>query len=545
MKRRAFVPTLAGLLLLTLLMATGCQFASLPQTLGLSDGRGVAQAQAVEPTAIPDEPDSVLSSDTLAAVETALTGIYEEVSPSVVYIQVWARARSPFAPMSGNGPDAGQAPLQQGSGSGFVWDRKGHMVTNNHVVEDAEKIRVTFSDGTVADANLVGANADSDLAVIKVDVPAEQLLPVRLADSDQVAVGQLAVAIGNPFGLESTMTVGIVSALGRSLPVEPESGLGGPTYSIPEVIQTDAPINPGNSGGVLVNDRGEVIGVTTAIVSPVQASAGIGFAVPAAIVEKVVPALIETGSYTYPWLGISGTSLAPGLAEAMGLDAHQRGALIQQVVPGGPAEDAGLRGSSRAVEIEGMEARVGGDVIVALDGRPVKEFEDLVAYLVRSTQVGQEVELTVLRDGRELDVIVTLGARPGDDIAAQPQEAGDPAGQAWLGIRGTTITSEIAGAMELDGDQLGVLVTEVVADSPADLAGLRGSYKPVEIEGERMLLGGDVIVAWGTEPVEDLNGLQELVGASRPGDSVTVTVLRDGATVEIEVTLAARPDSDQ
>ena len=306
-----------------------------------------------------------------------------------------------------------------------MWDRKGHIVTNNHVVEDAERIRVTFSEWTVADATLVGANADSDLAVIQVDVPAEQLLPVRLADSGQVAVGQLVVAIGNLYGLESTMTVGIVSALRRALPVESESLLGGPTYWIPDMIQTDAPINPGNSGGVLASDRGEVIGVTTAIISPVQASAGIGFAVPAAIVEKVVPALIESGSYSYPWVGISGTSLHPELAQAIGLEAEQRGALVQEVVSGGPAEGAGLRGSSRVVRIDGMEARVGGGVIVAFDGQPVKEFEDLVAYLVRSTEVGQEIELTILRDGRERAVTVTLGARPGEDTAAQLQEARD------------------------------------------------------------------------------------------------------------------------
>jgi S1-C subfamily serine protease len=435
--------------------------------------------------------------------------------------------------------------LQQGSGSGFVWDRNGHIVTNNHVVANAERIRVTFADGTVAEATLVGANADSDLAVIKVELPAKRLLPVRLADSAQVTVGQLAVAIGNPFGLENTMTVGIVSALGRSLPVASDNELGGATYSIPDVIQTDAPINPGNSGGVLVNDRGEVIGVTTAIISPVQASAGIGFAVPAAIVEKVVPALIENGSYHYPWLGISGTSLGPELAQAMGLDADQRGALVAEIVPGGPAEEAGLRGSSRQVEIDGMEARVGGDVIVALDGQRVQGFDDLVAHLVRSTEVGQQIELTILRDGRERNVTVTLGTRPGDEDASQPREERNVTGEAWLGISGTTMTSEIAAAMGLESDQRGVLVAEVVAGSPADEAGLRGSYKAVTIDSERLLVGGDVITAWDAEPVQDLDGLQQLVGDAQSSDSVTLTVLRDGAAVEIEVTLAARTADEQ
>jgi 2-alkenal reductase len=285
--------------------------------------------------------------------------------------------------------------------------------------------------------------------------------------------------------------------------------------------------------------------VTTAIISPVQASAGIGFAVPAAIVEKVVPALIENGSYTYPWLGISGTSLVPELAEAMGLDAEQHGALIVEVVPGGPADEAGLRGSSRAVEINGLEARIGGDVIVAINGQPVQEFDDLVAQLVRSTEVGQETELTILRDGRERDVMVTLGARPGDDATVQPQEERDVTGQAWLGITGATMTSEIATAMDLAGDQRGVLVAEVVSGSPADEAGLRGSYKPATIDGERLLVGGDVIVAWGPEPVEDMPGLQQFIADARAGDGVTLTVLRDGVTVEIKVTLAARPAGEQ
>jgi serine protease Do len=215
----------------------------------------------------------------------------------------------------------------------------------------------------------VATDPESDPAVAQVDLPADRLRPVQLADSTQVKVGQLATAFGNPFGLQSTMTVGFVSALGRVLPVDPD-GEHGPSYTLADILQTDAPLNPGNSGGVLVDDAGRVIGVTSAIASPAGASAGIGFAIPSAVVQKVVPALIQTGHYEHPWLGVSGTSLTPELATAMGLTPEQRGALVVHVVPGGPADRAGLRGSDRQVTIEDEQVRPGGDVIVALDGAP-------------------------------------------------------------------------------------------------------------------------------------------------------------------------------
>jgi len=363
-----------------------------------------------------------------------------------------------------------------------------------------------------------------------------------MADSTRVLVGQLAIAIGNPFGLENTMTVGIVSALERSLPAESNSS-DGTSYTIPDVIQTDAPINPGNSGGVLLNDQGEVIGVTSAIVSPVRASAGIGFAVPAAIVQKVVPVLIAKGSYEHPWLGISGTTLDANLAQAMGLEANQRGALVIEVVPGGPAEQAGLQGSDRQVTIDGQERQVGGDVIVALDGQPVKTFDDLVAYLFRSTEVGQKVTLTLLRDGREQQVEVTVAARP----AAQEQASSAagrqavPAGSAWLGIAGLTVSPEVAKAAGLAEDQQGVLIEEVTSGSPADEAGLHGSTEPVTVQGQRLMVGGDVITAWDGHPVTQMEQLRAQVGEAQVGQEVTLTVLRDGEQVQVQVTLEARP----
>ncbi len=342
-----------------------------------------------EPTrAPPDVAIAMTDSVVLAALEGSLQSIYANVNPSVVSIRVGS----------------------SGAGSGFVWDQNGHIVTNNHVVADGGRLAVMFHDGTTVNATVVGTDRDSDLAVLKVSRPAEELKPVTVADSSLVQVGQLVVAIGNPFGLQNTMTVGFVSATGRGLPVDPETE--GVSYSIPDVIQTDASINPGNSGGVLVDSEGRLIGVTSAIVSPVRASAGVGFAVPSAIVKNVVPVLIERGRFEHPWLGLTGTTLTPDLAEAMGLPAGQRGALVIAVVAGGPSASAGLRPSERSVRIENTQVQVGGDVIIAIDGEPILDMDDLIAYLSRSTRVGQTIIMDVLRQGKVEKISVTLGARP-------------------------------------------------------------------------------------------------------------------------------------
>lgn len=356
----------------------------------------------------------------LAALEGTLEHIYTQVNPSVVNVQVEERqvVRSPVLPETPGvqsrrapSPPGAEERIRRGVGSGFVWDTAGHIVTNNHVVAGADRITVTLSDGMAVPATVVGTDPESDLAVAQVDLPAGRLRPVQLADSTRVKVGQLVAAFGNPFGLQSTMTVGFVSALGRALPVDPD-GAHGPSYTIADVLQTDAPMNPGNSGGVLVDDAGRVIGVTSAIVSPAGVSAGIGFAIPSAVVQKVVPVLIQTGHYAHPWLGLSGTSLTPALATAMGLTPEQRGALVVDVVPAGPAGRAGLHGSDRRVTIDDERVRLGGDVIVALDGQPIQGFDDLVTTLARTTEVGQTVSLTVLGHGQEHVVKVTLAARP-------------------------------------------------------------------------------------------------------------------------------------
>jgi 2-alkenal reductase len=326
------------LLLVAVLALSACT-ANLPDALasltGLTSSH-TATAPAAAPAQIaqaaPGTAPVIAGSD----LQEALQSVYKTVNPSVVNIRVTqtASGRSPGTPRTPGLPfgQPGGPRVAQALGSGFVWDQHGHIVTNNHMVDGADQIEVTFYDGLSVSATVVGRDPDSDLAVLKVD-PAKvsTLRPVTVSDSTQVKVGQFTVAIGNPFGLEGTMTFGIVSALGRTLPANNSSDLtaqNAPTYTIPDVIQTDAPVNPGNSGGVLLDLDGRLIGVPSAIESPAGTSAGIGFAIPSAIVQQVVPALIQTGRYEHPWIGISGTTLTSEMAGAMGLPATQRGTLV-------------------------------------------------------------------------------------------------------------------------------------------------------------------------------------------------------------------------
>jgi len=344
------------------------------------------------------QPDVPLAAD---QEELLLEGIYRRASASVVHIRV-GNSTSISAPPT----PYGQEFPQQGEGSGFVWDTAGHIVTNYHVIENADTIEVEFFDGTTVRARLIGGDADADLAVVKVEADASRLHPVRMGDSDRLFVGQRAIAIGNPFGQEWTMTTGIVSALGRTMPS------GNSPYSIPEMIQTDAAINPGNSGGPLLNAQGEVIGVASMIMSGSQSSAGVGFAVPADIVSLVVPVLIERGQYVYSWLGLEGAELNLDLTEAMALPPDTRGALVVSVAQGGPAEQAGLRGSDTTVVVDGTQLAAGGDVITAIGGRPATSMEDIIVYLVKETRPGDQVTLTILRDNVEQTLVVNLAERP-------------------------------------------------------------------------------------------------------------------------------------
>jgi S1-C subfamily serine protease len=341
--------------------------------------------------ALPELPDiDLLDRDNL------LAALYERVSPGVVAI---------LASNAAGGS----------TGSGFVFDQQGHIVTNFHVVEGATAIEVDFSFGLKTRGEIVGTDRDSDLAVIKVNVPSEVLVSIPMGDSDQVRVGQTVVAIGNPFRLSGTMTIGIISAKGRTLESLRQAD-GGNFYTAGDIIQTDAAINPGNSGGPLLNLRGEVIGVNrairttgaTAMGDPVNS--GIGFAISGNIVRRVVPVLISEGRYDYPLLGITSREmLSLDMIEELGLP-RQNGAYVIGITPGGPADQAGVIAGSRPTSFPGLLA--GGDLIVGIDGQPVMSFGEMLSYLINNKSPGEQVNLTIVRAGDEMEVTITLGSRP-------------------------------------------------------------------------------------------------------------------------------------
>ena len=324
---------------------------------------------------------------TLGAVVGSLTAveIFERVEDSVVSISVTL-------------PDG------SAQGSGFVIDDQGHIVTNNHVVEDATSISVTFLDGRSVEAELIGRDVYADLAVVKVESISKSLKPIPLGNSSALKVGEQVVAIGNPFGLSGTMTMGIVSQLGRST-----QAVGG--YLMIDLIQTDAAVNPGNSGGPLLNMKSEVVGVNTMIVSSSGVSEGVGLAIPANTINRVVNSLIEFGSYKHPWVGIRGTDVTPGIAEAMNLP-EAKGFLIIDVSPGSPAEQAGLRGGDQEVSIDGSTMVIGGDVIVGVDDVEARKLNDLLLYTERFKGPGDKVTFEIFRDGRIQSVDMVLGERP-------------------------------------------------------------------------------------------------------------------------------------
>lgn len=352
------------------------------------------------------DPDAIV-----AAFETVLGRIYEDSLNSVVQIRVAQQ----FDPQQGgefvnpfadpNNPD--EDFFSRGEGSGFVWDSQGHIVTNRHVVADADRVTVIFANGSEVEADVVGVDTDSDLAVLKIEFPTDDIVPVQLGDSDEVKVGQTAVAIGNPFSQDFTLTSGIVSAVGRTI------RSGASQYSIPAVIQTDASINPGNSGGPLLNRKGEVIGINTQMISRSGSNSGIGFAVPINVAKTVVPSLIGDGQFDYAWLGISGGTVSGRVAGLMDLPSDTRGALVILLAPDGPAETAGMRASESVERIDGFNVPYGGDVIIGIDGDSIRSMDDLIAYLVANTRPGDVIIMEVMRPGGEVvEIEVTLGTRP-------------------------------------------------------------------------------------------------------------------------------------
>ncbi|MCD4671197.1 MAG: trypsin-like peptidase domain-containing protein [Anaerolineaceae bacterium] len=385
--------------IMALLSIMACQFSISPRVIQ-AEPSATSVVYTPAPTATRDfplveDPVPTLSplESTLDVDQERLASLYERVNPGVVSIQV--------------ATDQGNA-----QGSGFVFDGLGHIVTNYHVVEGGTEFEVDFPSGYKVRGEVVAFDLDSDLAVIRVEVPAEELNPLPLGDSSQLRVGESVVAIGNPFGLDSTITLGIVSAKGRTLTSLRESPEGG-LFSAGDLIQTDAAINPGNSGGPLLNLRGEVVGVNRAIQTNSvfeNGNMGVGFAVSVDIVKRVVPVLIADGVYDYPYLGISSRDdLSLNEIEELSLP-NRSGAYVVSVVPGSPADDAGMRGGTIETDIPGLNA--GGDLIIAIDDRPVRVFGELLSYLMTEKSPGETVKLTIIRDNEQKEVEITLDKRP-------------------------------------------------------------------------------------------------------------------------------------
>jgi len=369
-------------------------FSSTPEPASVSP---TATAAPSVMTAIPYENGD--EAEAVNAFQSQVIAVYEAVSPAVVNITNRGYAYDMFM----------RAIPQEGSGSGFVYDTDGHIVTNYHVIESAEELLVTLADGRVYEAEVVGADPSNDLAAIRIDAGADLPEPLVLGDSDQLRVGQFVLAIGNPFGLEQTLTTGVISALGRVI----ENSDGG---FIGEAIQTDAAINPGNSGGPLLDLEGRVVGINSQIISPSGASAGIGFAVSVSTARRVVPELIARGYYPHPWLGAQMLTLTPATADVLreaGMNVPvDTGLLVIEAVKGAPADQAGIRGGSRVVRIGRYQIPLDGDIIVAVNGEAVDNMQELTVCLETRTTVGDTVELTIIRDGEEQSVQVTLEERP-------------------------------------------------------------------------------------------------------------------------------------
>ncbi len=381
-------------LVLILLSCVACDLSELSTLLGESTDEIPTGVEASSPTpatiVVEVTPTPMLSGSSPATdvEEQLVIDVYARVGPAVVCIT---------------------APRQFGEciGSGFVIDLEGHIVTNDHVAGATDELLVTLANEHTVPAKVLGTDPGSDLAVLRIDVPAEELTVAELGESATLRVGQRAIAIGNPFGLERTITTGVISSLARTMPRD-DSG-----FQLAELIQTDAAINPGNSGGPLLDSRGKVIGVNTAITSNTATNSGVGFAIPVDTVRRVAPELIARGRYRHPWLGISGGTITSEMVEAGNLPV-ETGVLIAEVELDSPAEKAGLRGGSQQVQVSGLPMLVGGDIVIAINEVQVKGFDDMVNYLAGHTSVGDVVTLTIVRDAQETDIGVTLEERPGN-----------------------------------------------------------------------------------------------------------------------------------
>ncbi|MPZ07938.1 MAG: PDZ domain-containing protein [Nitrososphaeraceae archaeon] len=496
----------------------------------------------LEPLNIPNIPAEGQNYSNLTdhSMDLDLTTLFNDVDQSVVQIS-----------------ENSASSLGSRQGSGFVYDNLGHIVTNYHVVGNPQEtnlnervFHITFLDGITYIGRVIGADLYSELAVMTVEnITRDSLMPLPLGNSSQLKIGQPVVAVGNPFGLSGSMTEGIVSGLGRILP---SSVLQGdlllrqedtPSFLIPNIIQTDAVINPGNSGGPLLTTGGEVIGMNTAILSNTGVYAGIGSAIPSDIIKKVVPELISTGIYRHPYIGIAGVNMSPEISDEMGLNGS-RGFLVTEVTSGSPAERSGIRGGGALTDINGRQIELGGDVIVAVDNVSVRKIEDLLSYLQSERSIGETVMLSVIRDGKNQQIGMTLAARPTQqqqEIEQRQQE------RPTLGINSINMTEQIAARMNLtqmqqqpliddqDGERGGVLVVDVFADGPAEEAGIRGGFIVADINRTLIEIGGDVIVRIDDTMIPNVDALNKFIDNKNIGDTIQVTVVRNSQPIIIPV----------
>jgi S1-C subfamily serine protease len=434
-------------------------------------------------------------------------------------------------------------------GSGFVFDKNGHIITNYHVVEGAKnnKVYVTFLDGVSYEAEIRGTDPYADLAVIKIlnlnphNDALSKLVPLALGNSTNLKVGEKVVAVGNPFGLSGSLTEGIISGLGRLMPANtiqfiPPSQpydlqnipLNVPSFSIPDIIQTDAAINPGNSGGPLLNMKGQVIGINTAIFSNTGAYIGIGFSIPSNLLVKIIPTLIAGETYKHPYIGISGTEITPDIAKLMNLN-ESSGFLVVNVTKDSPASLAGIKGGNMTYQINGRPVDLGGDVIIKIDNKTVKKLDDILSYLENNKKIGSNVSLTIWRDGNESKVVpLTLTSRPDLNLSSVSPPS--------IGVIGLDVTPAIATLMNLSRND-GFLITGVLDQSPASKANLRGGYILSELNGTPIELGGDVIIKIDNKTVQNQQDIKKHLSAKIIGDTVVITIIRDGEQMAKNVIL--------
>ena len=470
-------------------------------------------------------PASILTSDAMT-----LPQIFNKTENSVVQITSTSPISNSLVIRNGE-----QIPQNVALGSGFVYDQDGHILTNYHVISDPNSVEVTFVDGDSYSAKVIGQDPYSDIAVLQItdDGFQKQIQPIKAANSSALQVGEQVIAIGNPFGLSGTLTSGVISQMGRVLP----NDITG--YSISNIIQTDAAINPGNSGGPLLNTRGEMVGVNTAIFSNTGVYSGVGFAIPSNMVQKVVSSLLKNGSYEHPYMGITGITVSPEISNATHLN-DTKGILVVDITANSPADKAGIRGGDVLTTVDGQDIRLGGDIIAAVDNQSVRAMEDLLSYLEEQKAVGDNIELSVIRDGKTQHIDMILTARPtqGAENRFQPnQESKQQQQRPALGINGINMTPELAERMNLTHSQKGFLIEDIISGGPADKAGIRGGYKIANINGSDLKLGGDIVVGIDEMVVGTIQDIQSYLDTKKVGDRVQIHVIRDGQEITVPLTL--------